>query len=88
MEENVSSTQTSRPHNAIRTRDESGSHLVNRSNLVPIGEEPFMMVDHVTQATLCPIDDDLDNDGSNWSLIIPLESKYGYVTAMVDTVEE
>lgn len=88
VEEDASRNQIAHPHNAVRPRDESGFHTVNTSHLVPIAEEPFTMVDHVTQATLCPIDDDPDNDGSNWSLIIPLESKFAYLSTMMDTFEE
>lgn len=70
-------------HNAVREADESGFKVVNTAALVPVHEEPFVMVDQVGQAILVPIEDEDD-----WCLVLPVESHFSYVADLVDTRAE
>lgn len=71
------------PHNAVRSRDESGFNVVNIGALVSVNEEPFIMADQVSQAILVPIEGD-----APWCLVLPVESKFLYLADLLDTRAE
>ncbi|CAM6086236.1 unnamed protein product [Calypogeia fissa] len=83
VEEDESKGILNLPHNAVRTRDESGFRVVNTDALVRGNEEPFVMVDQVGQAILVPIQGE-----GEWCLVLLVESKFSYVADLVDTRAE
>jgi len=71
------------PHNAVRSRDESGFAVVSVGVLVSVYEEPFIMVDQVSQAILVPIEGE-----APWCLVLLVESKFSYLADLLDTQAE